>query len=69
METGGKILRVALMRSNESLHNARKVPLNCVPQLTPSFEPLEHLNIVVHLPRNHIARKLSKEARPSCSWA
>ena len=50
-----------------SLDIAREAPFNCVPQLTPSFDSLEDLKTVSDLPRKHLARKLSKEARASCS--
>ena len=50
-----------------SLHIAREAPFDLVPQLTASFDFSEHLNTVVDLHRKHLARKLSKEARVSCS--
>lgn len=72
METGGntlkaQLIRLTLMRAM-SLHIAREAPFNHVPQLTASFDFLEHLNTVLDLPRKHLARKLSKEARASRSW-
>lgn len=63
-----QLIRLTLMRA-VSLHIAREAPFDLVPQLTASFDFSEHLNTVVDLPRKHLARKLSKEARVSCSWA